>query len=138
MAINSDSDTVPIWLDTVLSTATGLEVWEDSIPRGARLPAIVIKMQGPGREVTYVPSRPAVFESVWQVVVVDQTTLYEPLSPYAKRVHEAIQGKFAGNVNGQDVISCMRQGVLRLPDDTDIPHRKLGGIYRVQIVDHAS
>lgn len=137
MAVNADSDIEPIWIESKL-LSLGYDVWEEKVPRGANLqiPVILIRMQGPGRDISYNNNKRAITERVWQVAAVMATTYYGDVSELVANIDARLEGATGTNINGYDVISCSRQGVIRMHDDTDVPTVKLGGLYRIQCVKH--
>jgi hypothetical protein len=133
MAVD-DSSVVPLWVEGRITPLT-LEMYEDEVPRGTRLPVVVIKLQGPGRDISYNNNQQALLETVWQIAVTTNSTWYGDVADAAAELHALLEGKTGTNIGpGWDIISCRRQGRIRMQEyPQGIPHVRLGGLYRVQV-----
>lgn len=114
--------------DTVLS---GLGIHADEIPEGEALPAVVYQFRG-GSDLR--GTGPAIIwaNALYLVKVIGQGRSTVALKPYTERIATRLHAASGTTAGGGTVLTCVREGLYKLPEYTDGEHyRHVGAFWRI-------
>lgn len=116
--------------DATLAAAIGTRCYGYLAPQAAAYPLLLFNMMD-GDDVMGVGTERVMFQGLYQVKVIGQTSAFGAIKAIADRIDVVLQGA-TGSVADGEILACTRERpVTYVEVSGETQYRHLGGIYRI-------